>query len=137
MRLGSIALLAILTLGCHSTTEPSIRNVGFAYERWAASHPSSYQFDLTITASTPRHGPLHITVAHDQVVSAIDDSGAPIAGFTTTIDTIWRDVLDSRARGDLNSAEFTFTGVPIEVDMGNWALDSGVHYSIRNFSVTR
>ena len=76
-------------------------------------------------------------VANGQVVGARKSSGESTPTFALRIDALWNEILAARQNGSLHSAEFTLTGVPLDVDMGDWALDSGVHYTIRNFSVTR
>jgi len=50
---------------------------------------------------------------------------------------VWADILRARATHDLNSVRFDERGVPIEVDIGDQADDSGIHYSVRNFAARR
>ena len=139
MRLCWIPLVGLLLVGCasNSTTEPRTTDVNLAYSRWSASHPASYSFDVSIDAFASSNGFIHVTVANGQVVQARQPYGAPDPTFTLTIDTLWNEILAARQNGSLHSAEFSLSGVPLDVDMGDWALDSGVHYTIRNFSVTR
>jgi hypothetical protein len=132
MRLTHLALIVLVCIGCASTTEPRIKDLDFAYARWSSYHPSSYSFDLSIGAFVSAPGPIHIIVANGKMISSVRQSGPPFTGFFT-IDTLWTRILSARASGTLNSAEFTITGVPTDVDTGDWALDSGVHYAIRNF----
>lgn len=137
MRLSCFALIAIFGVGCASTTVPlpHTNDVDFAHAQWLAFHPSSYSFDLSIAAFARIPGPIHITVANGQMTSAVDASRTPIQFPTITIDTIWARILSARQNGTLNSAEFTMAGVPTDADMGSWANDGGVHYTIRNFAV--
>jgi hypothetical protein len=67
------------------------------------------------------------------VVTATDPDGKSIANYTLTIDEIWNQLLDARARGDLNSVTFNNRGVPILTDMGPWPVDGGVRHTIRSF----
>lgn len=135
MRLSAFALIAILAAACASPAEPHTNDVAFAHAQWLAFHPSSYGFDLSIRASAPIPGPIHITVANGQMISALDPSRTPIEVSAITIDTVWARILSARQKGTLNSAQFTRSGVPIDADMGSWEVDTGVHYAIRNFAV--
>jgi hypothetical protein len=76
-------------------------------------------------------------VSSGEVVAARDSSGQAVADFTITIDRIWDELLAARANGELNSARFDFRVVPNETDMGEWPVDGGRHYSVRNFAVNR
>jgi hypothetical protein len=71
------------------------------------------------------------------MTSALDRSGRLIQFPAFTIDTLWARILSARQAGTLNSAEFTISGVPTDVDIGEMANDSGVHYTIRNFAVVK
>jgi hypothetical protein len=82
----------------------------------------------------PRSGYYWVRVVNGQVVETRDAAGAPVVGFTLSIDAIWDRLLAARANGELNSALFNRQGVPLETDMGPWELDGGVHYSVRRFS---
>ena len=135
MRLSCFAVIAVLAAGCGSATEPHTSDVAFAHAQWLGFHPASYSFDLSMQASTPPSGPVHITVTNGLRSSALDQSATPLEFWDVTIDTIWAQILSARQSGMLNSAEFTMSGVPTDVDMGSWANDYGVHYTIRNFTV--
>jgi hypothetical protein len=87
-------------------------------------------------AFAPSRGAIHIAVANGQMTSARDGSGTPIEFSAITIDTLWARTLSAQQKGTLNSAEFTLSGVPTDVDMGDWALDGGVHYTVRHFALT-
>jgi uncharacterized protein DUF6174 len=136
MRLSSFALVAILAAGCASPAEPHTNDVAFAHAQWLALHPSSYSFNLWIGAFASIPGPIHITVANGQMTSALDPTGTPLQLSAITIDGLWARILSARQNGTLNSAEFSLSGVPTDVDMGTWANDGGVHYTVRNFAVT-
>ena len=138
MRLSWIPFVAVLGLSsaCQSTSEPRTTDVALAYSRWSAFHPASYSFDISVRAFVSSDGFSHVTVENGEVIDARQPSGEPIPSFTLTIDALWNEILAARQNGNLNSAVFTVAGVPLDVDIGDWALDSGVHYSIRNFSIT-
>lgn len=135
MRLYSAALIAIFAIGCASSTEPHTVDVALAHAQWLRFHPGSYSFDLSMWASTPPAGPFRITVTNGQMTSAVDPSGRAIQFSAFTIDSLWARILSARQSGTLNSAEFMLSGVPTDADMGVWASDGGVHYTIRNFAV--
>lgn len=131
-----VAMTMSFVVACSRTSEPSeplSTDVDAARTAWLASRPASYAFNVTVGSSI-LVGPLHVTVVAGRVVSAIDGRGQSVPTFTTTIDSIWSSILDFRARGQLNSAEFTAHGVPIEIDLGRPEVDAGIHYSVRNFS---
>lgn len=136
MRLSCFAAIAVFAAGCATPTESHTNDVDFAYAQWSGSHPSSYGFDLSIAAFAPT-ATTHITVANGQMTSALDRSGRLIQFPAFTIDTLWARILSARQAGTLNSAEFTISGVPTDVDIGEMANDSGVHYTIRNFAVVK
>jgi len=100
--------------------------------------PLAYTFEVATASSwLPRSGYYRVQVSNGQVVAARDSSGQAVADFGITVDGIWDELLEHRARGELNSARFDERGVPVEVDMGPWAVDGGVHYSVRNFAASR
>jgi hypothetical protein len=138
MRLACLGLTTLLIIGCASSTAPRTNDVAFAYARWSGFHPSSYSFDLsTRSAMLSSPGADHITVANGQMVSVLDPSGTRIQFVAFTIDTLWARIRAAQQNGTLNSAEFTLSGVPTDVDMGTWANDGGIHYTIRNFAVVK
>jgi hypothetical protein len=139
MRASSTALLAILVFGCssRSATEPRTTDPDVAYAQWSAFHPPSYTFDFGVRTSMTPARTYHVTVANGQVVDARTLFGAAISSFTFTIDTLWNEIHRARESGSLNSAVFSLSGVPLDTDMGEWASDGGVHYTVSNFSVTR
>ena len=131
-----LAMAMSFLAGCSNRTsepEPLFSDIDAARTAWLANRPASYEFDVTIGASI-LIGPLHVTVAGGRVASALDAHGKPVPTFTTTIDSIWSSIIDFRARGQLNSAQFNARGVPIEIDLGRPEVDSGIHYSVRSFS---
>jgi hypothetical protein len=130
-----VAMALSFVLGCSSRepSEPLLTDVDAARTAWLANKPTSYEFNVTVAASL-LIGPLHVTVVGGRVASAFDARGKSVPSFTTTIDSIWSSILDFRARGQLNSAQFDARGVPIEVDLGRPEVDAGVHYWVRGFS---
>ena len=135
MRLSCVALIAIFAFGCTSSTEPHTSDVAFAHAQWLGLHPASYSFDLSIAAQLSFPGSTHITVTNGQMTSAVDPSGKAIQFSAFTIDSLWALILSAKQQGTLNSAEFTMSGVPTDVDMGARAPDADAHYTIRNFAV--
>jgi len=88
-------------------------------------------------AMMPRSGYYTIRVVDRKVVEAYRPNGEPAPDLALTVDEIWDEILAARASGELNSVLFDRRGVPIEADMGDWALDSGHRYSVRNFVPSR
>ena len=132
----SIAM-AVTVLGCSSATEPPGNDVDLARALWLGSHPRAYSFEVQISAFYSTPGYFRVRVSDGQVVEARDPSGQPIADFGVTVDRIWDALLAARAKNELNSATFGRRGVPAEVDVGPWAIDGGVHYSVRNFAASQ
>jgi len=136
-RLLCVAMAISFVVGCSSRTSepagPLLTDVDAARTAWLANRPTSYAFNVTIGASI-LIGPLHVAVVGGRVVSALDAHGRSVPTFTTTIDSIWSTILDFRARGQVNSAEFNARGVPIEIDLGRPEVDAGIHFSVRSFS---
>jgi hypothetical protein len=138
LRTAGIVAAAMAILSCSSPTEPRITDVDLARSAWLANRPPSYSFELAWHSSWfGSTGFLRVQVVNGQVVAASDATGKPVANYSITVDSIWDDILAARARGDLNSVEFDQRGVPVESDMGPWAVDGGVHYSVRNFVESR
>jgi len=137
LRAASIAFFSTL-LGCTGATEPLGTEVDFARNLWLAHRPRAYSFEVAPSSAwfAPT-GYYRVTVSDGQVVSASDPSGKPLTDFTLTVDGIWDELLAARERNELNSVRFQSLGVPAEVDWGEWAVDGGVHYSVRNFARTR
>jgi hypothetical protein len=135
-RVVSIAMAATV-LGCSSATEPHGTDVDFARAQWLGRHPRAYRFEVQITAFYSTPGYFRVQVSDGRVVDARDPSGQPVAGFAVTVDGIWDALLAARAKNELNSATFGQRGVPAEVDLGPWAIDGGMHYSVRNFAATQ
>jgi uncharacterized protein DUF6174 len=136
VRATALGIVSTAILGCSETaTEPRHTDVDLARSVWLTSHPQAYSFEVATASSWfPSAGYYRVRVSNGQVISATDPTGKPVANFTLTVDTIWDYVLAARARGELNSAVFNQRGIPVEADMGPWAVDGGVRYSVRNFT---
>jgi|SRR5689334_18565586 len=129
----TLLMCAASALGCRSSTEPRIYDVDYAHGLWLANRVASYSFDVRVAAFMPSRGSIHVIVKDGAVLSATDSSRKELQGYSFTIDALWVQILNYRSRGELNGAAFDWRGVPVESDMGPWAVDGGVHYSIRNF----
>jgi hypothetical protein len=137
VRVAAFAVVSAAVLNCAGSTEPRDTDLNAARTLWLAQHPQSYTFEVaTASFANLNTGYYRVQVSRGEVVATSDPTGQPVANFTLTIDALWDGVLSARDRGELNSALFNPRGVPVEVDLGNWALDGGVHYSVRNFSPT-
>lgn len=124
---------------CTGSTEPLGNQVDFNRNLWLANRPRAYSFEVAPSSAwfAPT-GYYHVQVSDGRVLAASDPSGKPLTDFTITIDVIWDELLAARARNEpLNSVHFENLGVPAEVDWGEWAVDGGVHYSVRNFARSR
>lgn len=133
------ALALLVIVGCthldapDTPGEPLFTNIDAARSAWLANHPNAYSFEVAAASSWIRaSGFYRVTVVADRVVSATDADGKQDTRFATTVDAIWAGILANRA-GSLNTAIFNARGVPVEADYGDWALDGGVHYWVRNF----
>jgi hypothetical protein len=131
---------SVLLIGCAgATTEPLHTDVDVARTAWLSEGATSYSFELAISSSWfPQGAWVRVRVDGGRVVAAVAPDGVaqPVVS-QPTIDDIWDRILDARARGELNSAQFDRRGVPIESDMGPWPVDGGVHYSVRGFTRAR
>jgi hypothetical protein len=127
--------IAVLGLACSSSTEP-IRDIDAARTRWLLHRPAAYQVDVSVQASMFPKSPFHTAIVSGaEVVAVTDENGAPVTqSWAISVDSLWTQILRQRAEGTLNSATFDFRGVPLDVDWGPWALDGGIHYSLRNFT---
>lgn len=133
-------LASALIIGCvGATTEPLHSDVDRAREAWLSEGATSYTFELATASSWfPKGGYVLVQVNDGLVVAAVAPvSESSPAGLPPTLGEIWDRILDARARGELNSAQFDRHGVPVESDMGPWPVDGGVHYSVRAFTRTR
>jgi hypothetical protein len=131
----SSALFVLLLLACSAgaPTGPRTTDVDISRSRWLANRPQSYTFEVEPSSSwSAPAGYYRIRVENGQVVETRDPKGAA-TDFWVTIDMIWDRILTARAKNELNSAEFDLRGVPVESDTGQWPVDGGVHYSVRNF----
>lgn len=135
-RVASIAVATTL-LGCSGTTEPSDNHVDYGRTLWLALRPQAYSFEVAVIAYIPTPGYLRVQVSDGQAVDVRDSSGRPLPDPSLTIDAIWDAILRARATNELNSVRFDKRGVPVEVDIGDMAIDSGIHYSVRNFAASR
>lgn len=131
--------LAALLVGCSSSvTEPLHSDVDRARRTWLRTGATSYDFEVSTTSSWfPVGGFVRAQVRDGRVVVATNPDGTAAPNFALTVDQIWNRVLEARAKGELNSAEFDARGVPVESDMGPWPVDGGVHYSVRSFRRVR
>jgi hypothetical protein len=138
-RATALAVVSAATLGCsEATTEPRHADVDLARSVWLASQPQAYSFKVATASSWfPSAGYYRVQVSNGRVVAANDPTGKPVADFRLTIDIIWDQLLAARARGELNSVVFSRRGIPVEVHMGLWAADGGVHYSVRDVAEGR
>ena len=130
-------LASALLIGCSAaTTEPLHSDVDRARAAWLAEGATSYSFQVATASSWfPKGGYVAVEVRGGRVVASVAPVGQPSpAGTPPTLDEIWDRILEARARGDLNSAQFDSHGVPVESDMGPWPVDGGVHYSVRAFT---
>jgi hypothetical protein len=131
---------SVLLIGCAgATTEPLHTDVDVARTAWLSEGATSYSFELATSSSWfPQGAWVRVRVDGGRVVAAVAPDGVaqPVVS-QPTIDDIWDRILDARARGELNSAQFDRRGVPIESDMGPWPVDGGVHYSVRGFTRAR
>lgn len=99
---------------------------------------ASYTFEVAMDfAMMPRSGYYTIRVVDRKVVEAYRPNGEPAPDLALTVDEIWDEILAAHASGDLNHVSFDGRGVPIEADIGDWALDAGHRYSVRNFVPSR
>jgi hypothetical protein len=134
----------VIVAACSSITEvPDARDVedptldfNSAQLRWAATHASSYGFDVIVqTAMVPSAGFHHVDVQNGRVVSVVSYStGERVAvsnGFT--IDALWERLNAAKRQGELSQLRFSTDGVPLEAMTGSYANDSGTHYELRNF----
>jgi len=129
--------MMMVLLSCSRSTEPQrTTDVDAARVNWLARRPLAYHFEVQITAFYSMPGYFRVQVSDGRVVDARDPSGQPVADFSLTVDGIWDALLAARAKNELNSATFGQRGVPAEVDLGPWAIDGGMHYSVRNFAAT-
>jgi hypothetical protein len=102
--------------------------------KWLSNHPNAYTFEVATTTSWfPKSGYYRVQVSNGEVVAATDSTGKAQPTFTVTLDYIWDQILAARANGELNSVAFNRRGIPLESDMGPWAVGGGVRFSVRNF----
>jgi hypothetical protein len=135
-----VSIATVITLlGCSGTTEPlGSTDVDAARVHWLALRPQAYTFEVQPSSSWfAPSGYYRIQVSAGQVISARNPDGQVVTDFALTIDGIWDQLLAARASNELNSARFDARGVPLESDMGEWAVDGGRRYSVRNFAVSR
>ena len=131
---GAVAMLLVIAGCADPAAPPTHTNIDWARQVWLESRPSEYTFEIEFTSSWwAPSGYYSVHVADSAVIAATDSAGKPVEHFSVTVDTVWKRLLDGRARGELNSAYFNAGGVPIEVDSGPWPADGGWHISVRNF----
>jgi Family of unknown function (DUF6174) len=93
-----------------------------------------YSFEVETMSMLPRSGFIRVRVDNGVITQALNPDGERAENFSLTIDGIWDAILRARARGEVNSVQFNPLGVPIETNIGTWANDGGVHYSVRGFA---
>ena len=137
--LGAAIGMLIVTAACADPAAPAQHtNVDWARRVWLESRPSEYTFEIEFTSSWwAPSGYYGVHVADGVVIAATASGGRPVEDFSVTVDTVWKRLLDGRARGELNSAYFNAEGVPVEVDSGPWPVDGGWHISVRKFTRLR
>jgi hypothetical protein len=132
----------ILLAACSSATDATpVADASLDFEsariRWAASHPSSYGFDfIAYTAMLPSADFHHVEVAGGRVTTVRSQSTGVLVGNSVgfTIDDLWARLITAKSQGEsLSHLYFNSAGVPIEVMIGSFANDGGVHYEVRNF----
>ena len=140
-RRGTAVAILIVIAGCADPAElaePRHTDVDLARQVWLESRPREYTFEIAFwSAMLPSSGYYSVHVADGVVIAATDAAGKPVEDFSATVDTVWKWLLDGRARGELHSAYFNWQGVPLEVDSGRWELDGGWHSSVRKFTRIR
>lgn len=129
------AVAAFVQSACVQPTEPH-GNIAVARRAWLALNARSYTFEVSLQASMPGTGYYRIRVVDRRAVEAYRPGGEPEPDLNLTIDDIWDEVLAHAGR-DLNYARFDRRGVPIEVDIGEWAADGGYRFDVRNFVLSR
>lgn len=141
MRRALLPLLLALVLtpisGCSSPTELH-GDIAAARMDWMRMNARDYVFEVSITSSwTPPSGFFRVRVVNRQVIEAFQPNGSPAQGFTLTLDGIWDRILAAQTDDQVNAVSFDGRGVPIEADIGHWASDGGMRYSVRRFARQR
>ena len=132
-----IVVLALLLGSCGSPTDLH-SDIDAARSDWVALNARDYVFEVSMRTSwTPTSGFYRVRVVNRQVAEAFDPHGAPTQGFSLTLDSVWEQILASRASDEVNAVAFDARGVPVETDLGPWAADGGRHYSVRRFARQR
>jgi hypothetical protein len=133
-----LLMLAFVT-ACNAATEPLLHDIDVARARWLANRPAEYEFEVaTATSWTPKSPYHRATVVGESVVAVVDENGVPVTlSWAISLDSLWKRIITERAQGSLNSAVFSQSGIPLEVDWGPWPVDGGVHYYVRNFTRRR
>lgn len=132
-----LAVACLLFAGCSPTTEAVLRsNVEVARNRWVASSPQDYSFDIQLTCEC-LYSSLHVQVTNRAVVAATDPAGIPATHFSMTLEDVWSSILRARDNGSLHSASFDQNGVPLAADFGDLSVDAGARYSVTNYHRTR
>jgi hypothetical protein len=132
-----LVTLVGFAVACGGGTDPQIDDVDLAHARWTANRATGYVFELA-SLSMAGQSPFHrITVDNGLVTAVVGEDGVPVPGLRLTIDSLFHLAFDRRERGELNEASFTRQGVPVMIDFGQWALDGGSRFTVRNFSRIR
>lgn len=131
---GVIASACWVVYGCSDPLGPIHGNVNAAHSAWEELAPAAYSFEVAVASSWfPRSDYVRVQVESGVVVSARDTADNEVPGYSLTLESIWDSILDAQSRDDINAARFTREGIPLEVNLGDWALDGGVHYWVREF----
>lgn len=132
--LASAALLPLLT-ACDDAVGPTHTDVDIARAAWLSRGYTDYRFQLSWESSWfPRSDWQGIDVENGEVVRVAGEPVTSEQQIPPTIEEIWTRILEARANGQLNHAEFDRRGVPVHADMGPWPVDGGMAYWIRRFT---
>src|SRR5688500_6319716 len=128
-----LALGALALSGCANGLGPDTHSdIDRARIDWLRQRPASYSFELTARFSMTGSRTYDITVRDGVVVESINHAGTR-EFLDLSIDRIWDTLLKARQDEEINSVKFDDRGVPLETDIGEWALDGGFSYAVRNF----
>ena len=130
-RVGTVLSLVIFA-GCSDLTGPE--SLAEARRLWDDRNFSFYEYVGTRASFVGSVGPVTVTVHNDQVVRAVDASGAEVStSGWLTIDAVFDQAARAIADDELNHIEFDEdAGYPTLVDSGDWALDGGMRLTISN-----
>lgn len=128
------AAVVPLLAACSDATGLTHTDVDVARAAWLAGGYTDYRFQLSTESSWfPRSDWQGVEVENGEVVRVAGEPVTSEQHVPPTIEEIWARILEARADGQLNHAEFNRRGVPSHADMGPWPVDGGVAYWIRGF----